>query len=108
MASLLAKIDDLAGQANIAFVPLKGEAMHANGLYAAGDRPMADIDLLVRQRDLVPMSQHLRNWGITRYRSLRMSISSCHHQATKSRLGEHADNGITIELHARPVCPCRW
>jgi len=35
----------------IAAVALKGAALHAIGLYAIGERPMADIDLLVRPAD---------------------------------------------------------
>jgi len=102
MAALLAKIDGLAVQENIAFIPLKGEALHAIGLYAAGDRPMADIDLLVRHRDLGPMSRVLTELG---YRPL--SITADEHvlvpvdRPPLSHLGEHADNGITIELHAK-------
>lgn len=102
MASLLSKIDDVARQADIAFVPLKGEALHAIGLYAAGDRPMADIDLLVRPRDLPPMSRTLTELG---YRLL--SSGADEHvlvpvdRPSPSRLGEHADNGITIELHGK-------
>jgi Uncharacterised nucleotidyltransferase len=102
MASLLAKIDHLAAQMDIAFVPLKGEALHAIGLYAAGERPMADIDLLVKRHDLVPMSRAIMQLG---YHPL--SIAADEHvlapvdRPAPSRLGEHADNGITIELHTK-------
>src|SRR5215469_7450439 len=51
MASLLARIDAEAREAGLPIVPLKGSALHAIGLYTAGDRPMADIDLLVRDED---------------------------------------------------------
>ena len=102
MASLLAQIDSLAGKAGIAFVPLKGEALHAIGLYAAGDRPMADIDLLVKQRDLASLAGALVPLG---YRPLSFTADELVlvplDRPTPSRLGEHADNGITIELHAK-------
>ena len=41
-----------AQDAGVAIVPLKGAALHANGLYLAGDRPMADIDLLAGEFDI--------------------------------------------------------
>src|SRR3546814_13507435 len=40
-----------ARAAGLAVVPLKGVALHALELYAPGERPMADIDLLVREGD---------------------------------------------------------
>jgi hypothetical protein len=102
MAALLARIHGLALQEDVPFVPLKGEALHAIGIYAAGDRPMADVDLLVRHSDLGPMSRILTGLG---YRPL--SITADEHvlvpvdQPAPSHRGEHADNGITIELHAK-------
>ena len=101
MAALLADIDTRAARGNIAYVPLKGEALHAIGVYAAGDRPMADIDLLVKQHDLAPMSRVLAGLG---YRP--MLITADQHilvpvdRPSQAHLGEHADNGITIEVHA--------
>src|SRR3546814_1946492 len=48
IVTLLERIDADARAAGLAVVPLKGVALHALGLYAPGERPMADIDLLVR------------------------------------------------------------
>ncbi len=49
---LLRRLDRRTRGAGIAAaVALKGAALHSMGLYAAGDRPMADIDLLVRPAD---------------------------------------------------------
>ncbi len=102
MATLLAKIDDLAVQEEIAFVPLKGEALHSIGLYAAGDRPMADIDLLVKASQLGAMSHAVSRLGY------RLVSSTPNEQVlvpidrpAASYLGEHTEQGITIELHAR-------
>ena len=101
MSALLINIDTRAAQAGIAFVPLKGEALHSMGLYAPGDRPMADLDLLVRPGDLQLMNGLLTKLG---YRAVKATADEhvlvpadkppCTH------LAEHADNGITIEVHA--------
>ena len=101
MATLLANIGGQAAKANIVFVPLKGEALHAMEVYEAGDRPMADIDLLVKQQDLVPMGRLLAGLG---YRPALVTADE-HvlvplNQPPQVHLGEHADSGITIELHA--------
>src|SRR3546814_7528197 len=51
IVTLLERIDADARAAGLAVVPLKGVALHALGLYAPGARPLADIDLLVREGD---------------------------------------------------------
>ncbi len=102
MTNLLARIDELARLHYIAFVPLKGEALHAIGLYTGGDRPMADIDLLLKQSDLALMVHALSQLGY-------QTLSSTAHEHVLvprerpplSHLGERADQGITIELHTR-------
>ena len=101
MAVLLDEIDIQASRTGLAFVPLKGEALHAIGLYTAGERPMADIDLLVRQQDLPRMNRLLVGLG---YRAI--SVKADEHvlvpvsRPPQPHLAEHADNGITIEVHA--------
>ena len=62
MQALLALIDRGARKAGIAAMALKGAALHQIGLYAAGDRPMADIDLLVRSGDIERTVQLLNRW----------------------------------------------
>jgi Uncharacterised nucleotidyltransferase len=101
MATLLDRIHEQAAQANIAFVPLKGAALHALKIYEAGDRPMADIDLLVKLHDLPAMSALLGDLG---YRTI--STSAHEHVLVpreglaQIRMAEHADNAITVEAHA--------
>ncbi len=101
MTALLNAINRRAVRAGVAFIPLKGAALHAIGVYAAGDRPMADIDLLVKPQDLLPMNRLLVELG---YRTVSASeqeqvlVPAAGPRA--SHPTEHADNGITIELHA--------
>src|ERR1700730_17010597 len=51
IADLLQRIDERGRAQGIAAVALKGAALHAIGLYAIGDRPLADLDLLARPAD---------------------------------------------------------
>ncbi|MGH8261204.1 MAG: nucleotidyltransferase family protein, partial [Steroidobacteraceae bacterium] len=50
IGALLDELDGRARRAGIALMPLKGAALNALGLYAGGERPMADLDLLVSAR----------------------------------------------------------
>jgi hypothetical protein len=100
IAKLLDWIDTRSRDLGIAVVPLKGAALYASGIYAAGDRPMADVDLLVQAADTNAMTQLLVGCGFD------VTFSSWRHQLFESKLkrtiaglGEHADNPIKIELH---------
>ncbi|HEY4145052.1 nucleotidyltransferase family protein [Pinirhizobacter sp.] len=99
---LLSRIDQQACIAGIATVPLKGSALHAIGLYQAGDRPMADIDLLVREGDIDAMTAVLQGLGyvqsfsVWKHRVLRPVDGE-----RKFCLGEHRDTPVNIELHTR-------
>lgn len=102
LAALLARIDASARSQGIAMVALKGSALHAMGLYVAGDRPMADIDLLVNEADARQASRLLLGLGYVE------SFSHWKHLVFKPRqpheaagLGEHRDTPINIELHTR-------
>jgi hypothetical protein len=98
---LLEQIDFRSQQKGIALLPLKGAALHANGIYAAGDRPMADVDLLVREADRSGAAEVLQDCGFN------PSFSNRRHELFEQRFerraaahyGEHASNPIKIELH---------
>lgn len=102
IAELLKRIDAEARSAGLALVALKGSALHAIGLYAPGERPMADIDLLVRKEDLEPAGKLLQSLGY------EDSFTQWKHRTFKPIvgdpvvcLGEHRDTPINIELHTR-------
>lgn len=102
IVALLQAIDTGARNARLPIVPLKGSALHALGLYAPGDRPMADIDLLVRESDVEATTQLLLQLGYTE------SFVQWKHRVFKptdgqhvAGLGEHRDTPINIELHTR-------
>ena len=100
--ALLTHIDAGARAAGLAIVPLKGAALHALGIYAAGDRPMADIDLLVREDDAASAIKLLQELGYVE------SFVAWKHRVFKpttgepfAGLGEHRDTPVNIELHTR-------
>ncbi len=99
---LLAAIDQSARSAGIAVVALKGTALQRAGVYAPGERPMADIDLLVHPADIDTAVALLLAL------SYRDAGATWKHRALEPRggeryaiLGEHADNPIKIDLHHR-------
>ena len=99
---LLLQIDQAAREAGVAIIALKGAALHAMGLYIRGERPMADVDVLVRAQDAaravrliesLRFKEFRRSWKERAFRPLEG------HSA--GPIGEHSNNDITIELHER-------
>ena len=102
--ALLASVDRHAREANLPLIALKGAALHALGIYRAGERPMADIDLLVRPQDAN------RATGVLEALGFRGSVTTFKHRVflpairqACGTLGEHAGNYLKIELHERLV-----
>jgi hypothetical protein len=104
IAQLLDQIDSGAQKEGIPLVALKGAALHANGVYEPGERPMADIDLLVNEPNVKAATRVLGACGF------ELSSTTWRHQLFESRLngdlvatslGEHIDNPIKFELHTR-------
>jgi hypothetical protein len=108
IVGLLDAIDSQARSEGVAFVALKGAALHASGIYSAGERPMGDIDLLVRDDDTSATARLLELCGY------EAAFASSRHQvfkprvrkvSTAGRLGEHVDDPIKIEVHIRIAEP---
>lgn len=102
IAALLKRIDARACDAGLAMTPLKGSALHAIECYAPGERPMADIDLLVHEGALDAATGLIRDIGYV------ASFDSWRHRVFKpvlgtppAALGEHRDTPVNIELHTR-------
>ena len=108
IVALLARIDEQARRAGIAIVPLKGAALYRLGIYSGGERPMADLDLLVAPHDAERVKPLLQGLGY-----LDTSVSWKHHtfepaehatalvRKAVASFGEHADRPIKIDLHTR-------
>lgn len=101
---LLCLIDHRTREAGVAAVALKGVALHALGVYRAGDRPMADIDLLVRREDVHGAVRMLERLGyVESGASWKERVFTPIDHQDAHVLGEHAGNDIKIELHDR-IC----
>jgi hypothetical protein len=106
--ALLLRIDAEATRARLAIVPLKGAALYRLGLYSGGERPMADVDLLVMQGSAERVAQLLQRLG---YRDTSVTwrhrvFEPAQHAVAVVRkaaasFGEHADRPIKIDLHTR-------
>jgi len=100
IAALLERIDEAARSAGVALVPLKGCALHAMGLYVPGERPMADIDLLVRESGAERTSRLLLQLGyVTSFEQWKHRVFKPRAAEPPAVLGEHRDTPINIELH---------
>jgi hypothetical protein len=99
---LLLRLDQRAREAGVAAVALKGVALHALGVYQAGDRPMADVDLLVRPKDAPRAAKVLESLGFTEsFKTWKECVFARVDERQPAALGEHSNNGIKIELHER-------
>jgi putative nucleotidyltransferase-like protein len=104
IGELLQRLDRHTREEGIAAIALKGVALHAIGLYAAGERPMADVDLLVRPRDAERSARLLESLGY--YESgatWKERVFTPVGEFRVASLGEHSNNHIKIELHER-IC----
>lgn len=93
-------LDERARAAGIAVLPLKGAALHALGIYSAGERPMSDVDLLVREEQAAGCSELLAGMKFREtYRTWKHRVFSPPDDPAAGALGEHAGNAVNIELH---------
>jgi hypothetical protein len=101
---LQSRLDELARSQDLAVVALKGAALHTEGFYRGGERPMADLDLLVHPRDGHRAARMIESLGYREcHRSWKERAFAPLADTGIARLGEHSDNRITIELHER-IC----
>jgi len=104
IAELLQRIDERTRAEGIAAVALKGAALHAIGLYAIGERPMADIDLLVRPADAERTARLIESLGFHEASaSWKERVFTPIVERAAGGLGEHSNNNMKIELHER-IC----
>ena len=101
LGDLLARIDSATRDAGIGCVALKGAAVRSLGLYAPGERPSGDIDLLVRKSDAAAVGAVLRRLDYTLLEDVQRHTSYVPLKLpTPNILGEHADNPIGVEVHS--------
>ena len=92
ITELLRELDSQARARGLALVALKGAVLHARGVYVPGERPMADVDLLVRESEAADAVQMLAELGFRagtvtwKHRAFEIPDG----QAETARLGEHS------------------
>jgi hypothetical protein len=99
---LLTLLDARARIEKVALVALKGAELHSMSLYEPGERPMADVDLLVSAEDGSRAGRMLESLGFENFVSTprhRIFVRDAH--KSPDSLGEHSDNYLKIELHER-------
>lgn len=102
IAAILERIDAGARATGLPLIALKGSALHAMGLYAPGDRPMADIDLLAREDDAGAAVAVLQSLGYAEsYAQWKHRVFKPVGSQPVHALGEHCDTPVSIELHVR-------
>jgi hypothetical protein len=101
---LLSLLDAELRSRDIPGVALKGAALHAHGIYAPGDRPMGDVDLLVQARHGSAAARVLDSLGFRESDPTvkhRTFVARC--ETPSAHFGEHTDNDLKIDLHERIV-----
>lgn len=102
IADLLTRIDARSRDLGVPMMALKGSALHGLGIYVAGERPMADIDLLVGPEHADAAAAVLAELGYEEtYRQWKHVVFKPTGARPASAFGEHRDTPINIELHTR-------
>lgn len=98
--SLLMRLDDVTRRAGVPVVALKGAALLRKPLYAPGERPMGDIDLLAQPDDMPGIAEALESLGYHHeFTNPRHAVFSPAAPAAPLGLGEHAAHPLKIEVH---------
>lgn len=99
---LLVQLDARSREENITLVGLKGAALHGLGLYRAGERPMADVDLLVHPKQAQRAGEVLESLGFSlAFANWKHKVFMPEVRDTHAQMGEHERNYLKIELHER-------
>ena len=102
--ALLRLVADRCRQEGIPVQALKGAALCLEGVYRAGERPMADLDLLAPRQDTERLGRVLETLGLQEtHRTFKHRVFEAPDAPRPSNFGEHAGNDLKIELHDR-IC----
>jgi hypothetical protein len=102
--NVLESIESEASRRGVGFIALKGAALYTAGLYRPGDRPMGDIDLLIRSADTPAIGQILTAFNYkAAFVTQREQVFEPQTGIVPVRygLGEHIDNPLKVEVHTR-------
>jgi hypothetical protein len=100
IARTLDTLNAVSIEHGLACVGLKGAALRKLGLYAPGERPMGDIDILVREEDRAHFATVMQTLGYRdAYAVRRHEVFEPANESTAVHAGEHPDNPLKIEVH---------
>jgi Uncharacterised nucleotidyltransferase len=101
---LLATVGERFQHQGIPVQVLKGAALHLEGLYRHGERPMADLDLLTPPQHTVRACEILQALGLREsHRTFKHRVFEARDPTRPRSFGEHGDNDMKVELHER-IC----
>lgn len=101
LQQFLSSLEARALEQQLSFVALKGAALYALGIYQTGERPMADLDLLVGGADVSVMSQVLATLGLRPTQvSWKEQVFELTQAPAAGRFGEHSGNSVKVDLHS--------
>jgi hypothetical protein len=104
LQELLASVAECCQRQGIPVLALKGAALHHEGVYEDGQRPMADLDLLTSPEHLARASTVLQSLGLREsHRTFKHRVFEPRSATRPRNFGEHADNDLKVELHER-IC----
>jgi len=104
MTELLGLIHEELHTAGVPAVALKGSALYGAGLYGPGERPMADVDVLVRRTDCEPAAKVFEALGFQEsWRFWKNRVFCLREGEGFWRPPEPGEQPIKIELHER-IC----
>jgi len=100
IGAVLEQIDAAARQRSVECVALKGAALRALDLYRPGERPMADVDLLVASRDMQAISAAMAEIDyVEAFETHRHRVFEPRSKTPQPGYAEHVDNPLKIEIH---------
>jgi hypothetical protein len=104
LQQLLATVAERCRGQGIPVLALKGAALHEEGFYGSGQRPMADLDLLTPPEYLARASHILETLGFREsHRTFKHRVFEPRNSTRPRSFGEHAGNAMKVELHER-IC----
>jgi putative nucleotidyltransferase-like protein len=103
---LLQRLDAATRDSQIACLAMKGAALRALHVYAPGERPMGDVDLLVRNADLEATAAMMKSLGYleTRVPGREIIYEPPGRSVVKS-VSEHVGNPLKVEVHTSVAEP---
>ena len=100
IGAVLERLDAVLRAGGVGCVALKGAALRGLDIYSIGERPMGDIDLLVRSVDLPSTAAAMAKIDyVEAFKSQRHRVYAPRRKVAPRSLGEHVDNPLKIEIH---------